>query len=189
MVSDNYGTLHHYSRTSHFRQDFWDFLSLGKVGPCYFSYRIELVWFKDTSLVWGVLVIQWKRLLAVSQKPVSSFKHSVRFVPGTSLFVHTSSSCVQIWTYWRCFWIVAIGLTYASFLFFKTLNFCVPYWNERSIFLPLPPNAEFEEILIPATQSKWCLWIHHCLTILKCIIVATLRLSWLLQLCTDYSSL
>lgn len=36
------GTLHHYSRTSHFRRDFWDFLSLGKVGPCYFSYRIQV---------------------------------------------------------------------------------------------------------------------------------------------------
>lgn len=176
MVSDNYGTLHHYSRTSHFRQDFWDFLSLGKVGPCYFSYRIQVSYGeylssneKDYSRCPRNQFLRLNTPWDSSQGQVFSYTHPVlvcRFEP--------IGDASELW--WLDWYMLL-------FYFLKPLIFAF-HTEMKEAF-----SCHFEEILIPATQSKWCLWIHHCLTILKCIIVATLRLSWLLQLCTDYSSL
>ena len=61
-----------------------------------------------------------------------ALKHSVRFVLGTCLFVHTSFLCADL---------SLIGLIYASF-YLSFYFFLRSILNERSIFLPLPPNVE-----------------------------------------------
>ena len=155
------------------------FLSLGKVAPCYMPYRIELVCFKDKTLKWEVLVIRCKR------KPITRLL-------GRLGAQHLS--CVLIWSWWRCLWIVATGfivIDVPALLFFLSEvvePFCVlltlVYWNERSNFLPLKPNADcssMNRILTAATQSWW--WSNSSLS--RCLMV---RLSWLWQILTKYSN-